>query len=273
MFQTPRRATRTRSALGMAELIYHTTVRNVRKNHRNPLVALLLNMLQTLVLVISFYFMFSILGLRNNAVRGDYLLYIMSGIFLYVSHSKALQAVLQSDGPTSQMMKHAPMNTVVSVCSAALGTLYIQLLSLFIVLFLYHCIVHPVVIDQPVAALGTVILAWFSGAAIGTVFLAIKPWAPEVVQIVAQVYSRANMIASGKMFLANTLPAYMLSMFDWNPLFHCIDQARGFTFLHYNPHFSSLTYPIAVSVVLLMIGMLGESYTRRHASISWNAAR
>ena len=30
----------------------------------------------------------------------------------------------------------------------------------------------------------------------------------------------------------------MLTIFDWNPLFHTIDQARGFTFINYNPHYS-----------------------------------
>ena len=73
------------------------------------------------------------------------------------------------------------------------------------------------------------------------------------------------------MFVANTLPAYMLAMFDWNPLFHTIDQARGFIFINYNPHFSSISYPIYVSLVCLVIGLMGESYTRRHASASWSA--
>jgi hypothetical protein len=31
---------------------------------------------------------------------------------------------------------------------------------------------------------------------------------------------------------ANTMPYFMLAMFDWNPLFHLIDQARGFTFIN-----------------------------------------
>lgn len=41
------------------------------------------------------------------------------------------------------------------------------------------------------------------------------------------------MIASGKMFVANTLPNFMLAMFDWNPLLYTIDQARGFAFINY----------------------------------------
>ncbi len=117
------------------------------------------------------------------------------------------------------------------------------------------------------------LLAWFTGIAVGIVFLALKPWAPKAIPMIANIYQRANMIASGKMFLANTLPGYMLAMFDWNPLFHEIDQARGFIFLNYNPHFSSITYPVVVSVVLLVLGLMGESFTRRHASASWSAGK
>jgi ABC-type polysaccharide/polyol phosphate export permease len=45
--------------------------------------------------------------------------------------------------------------------------------------------------------------------------------------VFSSICQRANMIASGKMFVANALPGFMLAMFGWNPLFHCIDQARG----------------------------------------------
>jgi len=81
------------------------------------------------------------------------------------------------------------------------------------------------------------------------------------------------MIASGKMFVANSLTYTMLKMFDWNPLFHIIDQARGFAFINYNPHNSALSYPIYVTLALIMIGLIGEFHTRKHASLSWSAGR
>jgi ABC-type polysaccharide/polyol phosphate export permease len=87
------------------------------------------------------------------------------------------------------------------------------------------------------------------------------------------VYTRANMIASGKMFVANKLPATMIVFFDWNPLFHTIDQARGYAFINYSPHNSSSLYPLYVSLALLMVGLMGEFYTRKHASMSWGARR
>jgi ABC-type polysaccharide/polyol phosphate export permease len=81
------------------------------------------------------------------------------------------------------------------------------------------------------------------------------------------------MIASGKMFVANALPGFVLPFFDWNPLFHVIDQARGFVFLNYNPHFPAWPYALEVSAVLLAPGLMGESYTRRHASLFWSRRR
>jgi len=217
--------------------------------------------------------MFSVLGLRGSAVRGDFLIYIMSGIFLFITHTKTMAAVVGSEGPASPMMQHAPMSTFVAITSAAFGSLYIQILSAIVVLFIYHVAFTPVEIEDPVGALGMLILAWFSGVAVGMIFLALKPWFPQFTGIASTIYARANMIASGKMFLANTLPYTMLKMFDWNPLFHTIDQARGFAFINYNPHYSSIAYPLIVSIVLLMLGFMGESYTRKHASLSWGAGR
>jgi ABC-type polysaccharide/polyol phosphate export permease len=65
----------------------------------------------------------------------------------------------------------------------------------------------------------------------------------------------------------------MLSLFDWNPLFHSIDQARGFAFINYNPHFTSWGYGVTVSVILVLLGLMGEFYTKRRVSLSWNARR
>lgn len=273
MYQKRERKSPAGGALAILDLIYHATVRNVRRTHNNAIMALFMNIMQTLVLVLVFYVVFSVLGLRGAALRGDFLLYIMSGIFLFMCHIRAMGAVVGAEGPTSPMMKHATMNTVISIAAGAMSSLYIQLLSMGIILFGAHVIIAPVVIDKPVGMLAQVILAWFSGVAVGLVFLALKPWFPGFVTVAALIYSRANMFASGKMFVANNLPAHLLPYFAWNPLFHTIDQSRGAAFINYTPHYTSPTYALTVSVVLVMIGLLGEFYTRRHASLSWEAKR
>lgn len=274
MFQSTRKPqTGFGSFLALMEVIYHSIVRSIRKTHNNAFMAIGMNILQAAIFVLAFYVMFSVLGLRGASIRGDFLIYIMTGIFLYMTHTKSLAAVCGAEGPASPMMQHAPMNTIVSICSAALGTLYIQVLSLGLILFAYHVAFTPFEVDKPILAFSMLLLAWFTGCAIGLVLLALKPWFPTFVSIFTVIYQRANMIASGKMFVANTLPSFMLAMFDWNPLFHAIDQARGFTFINYYPRYSSWEYALWVGVILVMVGLMGEFYTRRAASVSWNARR
>lgn len=273
MFAIQKRKSTLSGAFELLELIFHATVRNVRKSHGNAMIGLLINIFQTVMMVSVFYIMFDLLGLRRIAIRGDFLLYVMSGVFLYMTHTKTVGAVAGAEGPTSPMMKHAPMNTIVSITSSALSALYLQVLSAALVLYFYHAAVKPLHIFDPVGTLGMLLLAWFSGIGVGMLFLAARPWAPDVVGLLTTVYQRVNMVASGKMFVVNMLPSSMISLFDWNPLFHCIDQARGTMFLNYTPHFTSWQYPLILGTIFLMVGLMAEFYTRRHASVSWGAGR
>ncbi len=271
MFRAPESSSNFTLGMKTLKLIYHATVREVRKNHDNAIVGLLMNILQTVIFVAAFFVMFSILGIRGAAIRGDFLLYIMTGIFLFMTHTKAMAAVVGSEGPTSPMMKHRTMNTMIAVCAAALSSLYTQMLSMVVVLGVYHLAFQSITIYDPVGAMEMVLLAWLAGVAIGMVFLAIKPWSPNVTKLATTVFSRANMILSGKMFVANQLPSSMLAVFSWNPLFHTIDQARGHTFINYYPLNSSATYPLYVAIAFMMLGLMGEFYTRKRASVSWSA--
>ena len=273
MFKTARPKSGLHSAVRLTELIYHATVRNLRQGHGNAIIALGMNIMTAVIMVMAFYLMFTVLGIRGAKLRGDFLLFMMSGIFMYLTHIKALGAVLGAEGPSSPMMQHAPMNTIVSIAAGALGALYIQVLSMAVILFVYHVAVTPFEIHRPIAAFGMLLLAWFTGVGVGLVLLAVKPWFPNFVSIFSTIYQRANMIASGKMFVVNTLPPFMVNMFDWNPLFHIIDQTRGFVFINYFPQKTAIEYPIYVGICLLVIGMMGEFYTRQFASTSWDARR
>lgn len=271
MHGTARRDSRLMIAITTCELIFNQAVRNVRKNHGNAIIGLMLNIAQTVLLVGVFMIIFIFAGMRAAAIRGDTLIYLMSGVFLFMAHIKVLSAVSSAEGPTSTMMKHRPMNSIVSICGAALAELYIQVLSVVVILFLYHVIWTPVEIHQPIAAFGMLLSVWFAGMAIGVVLYALKPWAPEASKLLTQLFARMNMVASGKFFLANTLPESYLHYFMWNPLFHCIDQARGYAFINYNPMHTSALYPVLFGFAVLFLGMLIESYTRKQASLSWSA--
>lgn len=268
------KSTTTKTGLGAvfrtAELIFHTAAHDIRSGHHNAVFAILVNILRSLIMVGIFYLMFSLLGIRGMAVRGDFLLYIMSGIFLYMTHIQAVSAV-NAGNPMNPMLLHSPLNTTIVILGKLLSVLYMQFISAGTILLVYHLLINPIEMMNPFGVVGMLLLAFFTGVGAGLVFLALTPYSPKFVPLLMQLYIRANMIASGKMFVANALPAKMIMMFSWNPLFHCIDQARGFMFINYFPRVTSWEYALIVGIVLLIIGMLAEFHTRQHASASWGA--
>ncbi len=262
-----------RGAATILGLVFHNTVRSIRRGHRDALMAILTNLLQMIVMIGIFFVVMDMLGGRRIAVRGDFLLYVMSGIFVFMTHVKAMGAVAGAEGPVSPMMQHLPMTPLVSIVSAALGAIYIQVMSMAVLLSIYHLTWSPITIANPFGAAMMLLLAWFSGCCFGLVFGAAKPWFPTATGMVQMVYQRVQMFASGKMFLANSLPTKMFAIFAWNPLFHIIDQGRGYVFENYNPIRTNLEYPITVSLVAAVIGIIGLNYTNRFVSLSWSAGR
>ena len=99
MFQQRLHRSRFGGFLAMSEVVYHSVGRSVRSKHNNAFIALGLNLMQAVMFVLVFYAMFAILGMRGSAIRGDFLLYVMSGIFLFLTHAKAVGAVAGAEGP------------------------------------------------------------------------------------------------------------------------------------------------------------------------------
>lgn len=268
MFEVVNRRTKSRTAFQLLELIFHWTVREMTTASRYPIMAFINQIFQLVVMVAVFFGMFQLLGMRGSAIRGDFILYLMSGIFCFICHTKSIGAVMGADGPLSAMMQHAPMTTAISILSSALAALFQQIISGGLILFFYNAYTGNVEFHQFLPALGMFLLSWFSGCCIGLVLMSVKPYMPRLTSSFGMVYRRANMLFSGKMFLANSIPGYMLPVFSWNPLFHIIDQCRGYTFINYNPHFTTWKYPLYVGLALLVIGMMAEFSSRRNVSAS-----
>ncbi|MES0825577.1 ABC transporter permease [Ruegeria sp. SCP11] len=268
---------RNRTLLGGAfttvELVFHAVVRSVRSQHHNAVLAIIVNIIQVLALVAVFYIIMSFLGPRVAKIRGEFILFLLSGVFLFITHIKSVGAIAGVSTGNNPMMLHSPMNMMVVLLATAFGMLYTQTMSIIIILFLYSVTVSPIEIQDPGGAFAMFVLAWFTGCAIGVVFMALSPWFPGTVTILKNVFRRVNMFFSGKMFVANALGGAMLAMFAWNPLFHIIDQCRGFIFRNYFPRNTSWEYAVWVGLALLMIGLLGIFFSRQHVSQSWNARR
>ena len=255
----------------LSSLVYHSTVREVRKGSGNAALGLLNEISTSLLMVGMFWAMYTFMGLRGLAIRGDFLIFLMTGIFLFLTHNKAISAVMGTANPTNPIMKHAPMTTIVSIMASSFAALYLQVLAFVVILLLVHILRGGLEFYNPAGLFFPFFMAWASGCGIGLIFMVLKPLSPKVVVLIANVYRRANMITSGKMMPANMMPLAMVQYFDWNPLFHTIDQARGHAFVNYLPHNSNMAYPVYFTLVALIIGLMGERWLTKNMSISWGA--
>lgn len=257
------------AAVRYFELVYHTTVRTVRvQSNGNATLGLISAVGQTLMLVMIFYLLFSLTGMKGGAVRGDPLLFLVSGVLMFFMHNTTLSKTVSAGLSVGPLMMHAPMTPTLVILASALANLYLYVLSFMVILAGLYLFKGSVEINEPSKIILPFILAWASGIAIGLLLLVFKPFVPKLSKLISTLYQRANLITSGKFFVANMLPNAFLPFFAWNPLFHSIDQMRGALFVNYYPHNTSLSYPVYFVLTGLVIGLMLEFWLRNTVSKS-----
>lgn len=258
------------AAFGFGERVYHATVHEIRKSSGNAPLGMLNEMSQTFIYLGMFYFLYQIIGMRGLAIRGDFILFLLTGIFLYLLHNRAIRSVMSAADSTQPIMLHRPMTTMLSILSKAFSGLYFQMGSVMIFIFFVQVLRGGLELEDPGGLVLPVFTAWSSGIAIGLTFLLVKPLAPKLVNVISSLYMRANMITSGKALPAAYMPTIMVTWFDWNPLFHAIDQARGATFVNYEATVTSPYYALYFTLIFITIGLMGEFWIRQRISASWS---
>ena len=148
-------------------------------------------------------------------------------------------------------------------------SLYMQIFGFALILLVVHIMRGGLEFYNPAGLIFPFVMAWASGVVIGLMFGVLTPFAPKFIPAIAMLYRRLNMITSGKMLPANYMTAGMIQWFDWNPLFHSIDQSRGAAFVNYVPRFTNMEYPVYLSLTLLMVAVMIEYWLRKNMSESW----
>lgn len=253
--------------LEFIELIYHSVVREVRTQSGNATFGILKEVGQIATFMAMFYILFAFMG-RSAAIRGDFMMFLITGILLLLTHTKAISSVRSANNATSPMMQHAPMTVVLSILTNAFAGLYLQAVAIFLVVTTLWIFGMDTSIQNPPGLILPVFFSWASGIGVGMIFMMLAPIAPGFVKIFTQAYMRAQMFTSGKFLPAAYMPSSMIGYFDWNPLFHTIDQARLATFINYNKEVSSLEYAVIFTFITITIGLMGELWARKNLSAS-----
>ncbi len=253
------------SSLAFMDTMYVSIVREFRSETGGSMLGFVSALIRPLFLFAIFWVLYEFIG-RSALIRGDFLLFMMTGIFLFLAHIQAVQTLKGVGHASSGMIFYAKTSTLLNILTSALNQLYILILSVIVIMGCAYLLRGHLEVYEPGRMILPFFLAFASGLAVGLLFLALTPLAPGIIPMLFQFYRRAQMFTSGKMFLANLLPADLLPFFTWNPLFHSIDQARGHAFINYTPRNTSIEYAIYFTLAAFAIGFVIEFAMRARES-------
>lgn len=265
--KTPFQRAFQRTALGRVlkflDLLYVKTVNTIRTKNGNAVKGLFLSVVQMVVMFIFFYIFMKFSGMDKLAmIRGSFVLFMLSGVFMYITHIQTLAPVATAAVPVGGLTMHAPITSILLIVAAACSSLYVSTFSILLILFVVHTLVEPIVIENPAKLAYCFFLVWLSAVAIGVLLGGVKPFLPSFFNMLRMAYMRLNMVFSGKMFTGNSLPIIALPYFTWNPIFHIIDQTRDALFINYTARHTNLTYPLVASIFILAVGIIAMQATR-----------
>lgn len=246
-------------------LVYALTVRDLRTEHKNAALGILISIAQPLVAGLVFYGFITLLGGQAGKVRGDDLTFVLIGFVLFFMHVRTAAAV--AGALNRSMMNHQRLSPFLLICVKAVGSAYKHTLAIAVLLALNYLLRGVHEMQEPGLFAAATFLCWLGGVAVGTLFLGLNryvTWGP----VVQTAYVRIMFFTSGKFFVANSLPSTFRMFMDWNPLFHLLDQGRDAAFVNYTARTTSMDYPLAVILVLIVLAMLVENWVRVRYSAS-----
>lgn len=246
-------------------LVYSLTVRELRTEHKNAALGILISVSQPLLAGLVYYIFMQLLGSSAAPIRGDDLTFVLVGFFMFFFHIRTVAMV--TGAIKRDMLNHQHATPFLFVCVKSLASLYKHLLALVILIGINYLLRDQYEMQDPLIFGIVLLMCWVGGIAVGMICMALVRYLSWGA-LIQSTYVRVMFFTSGKFFIANLLPAQIRPIMDWNPLFHLLDQGRSAVFINYTGRTTNLEYPILIYSLLLVIGFLVENFVRRNYSAS-----
>lgn len=253
------------STVAFITLVYSLVVRDLRTEHKNAALGILISVAQPLVAGLIFYVFMELMGSGVGHVRGDNMTFILLGFVIFFMHIRTVSAV--TGALREDMLNHQRLSPFLLVSVKAISSAYKLILALLILFALNYLLRDVYEMQNLLVFLGVMFWCWLGGVAAGIIFMAAVRYLTWGA-LLQTAYIRIMFFTSGKFFVANGMPGFLRPYMDWNPLFHLLDQGRAAAFTNYTARTTTMEYPIMVYLVLLVVAMLVENYVRTNYSQS-----
>jgi ABC-type polysaccharide/polyol phosphate export permease len=194
---------------------------------------------------------FQFLG-RATPIQAPTALFVATGILPYAVFRQVISSLMRAVIANRYLLYFSPISTGDILLASAvleLANALIVATILFAGLVILHEAALPV---DLLRVLCGICLAWALGAGFGRLAAALGQWSDTMYRIIPLLL-RPMFWLSGVFFTATELGGAAQGLFWWNPLFHAIEILREGFFLGYVSPISSLWYPIACALSLVLI--------------------
>ena len=253
------------SLVAFITLVYSLVVRDLRTEHKNAALGILISVAQPLVTGLIFYAFMVFLGGGMGKVRGDDLTFVLLGFVVFFMHIRTVAQVTNS--LREDMLNHQRLSPFLLVSVKAISSGYKIILALIILLALNYLLRGVYEMQNLLHFIIVIFWCWLGGIAVGIIFMAAVRYLTWGA-LLQTAYIRIMFFTSGKFFVANMIGSDWRYFMDWNPLFHLLDQSRDAAFLNYTARTTTMEYAIIVYLVVLVFAMLVEHFVRINYSTS-----
>lgn len=249
-------------------LIWALTVRALREASGGAALGVLRGILLAGGFCLGFYVFVRFFQLRGVAVRGDLMVFILIGVGFFFVMKSAMMAAMKAMSGSWALCAHPHLSPVLFVYAETLAVLYNWTVAILAIWLANGLVKGSLALEEPILFFPIFLTCWLLGVGAGMALAWLEftlPWFAPVKRVLFKLL----FFTSGKFANANILPADMLALFTWNPLFHLIDQMRDAAFVNYTALKTNMTYPLAVTFALVVIGhMLHDDMLRRRNVMS-----
>jgi len=181
-------------------------------------------------------------------------IFVATGILPYALFRQNIVSIMRTVIANRQMMAYRPINNRELIVATGMLEYCTNLLTALVIFGVFAVFFQVPMPASTSKILFAFIATWVLAVGVGGLFASIGQVSDSFHRGV-QIFLRPLFWISGLFFTATELPTSAISLFWWNPLFHCIEAVREGFFLGFNSPISSLWYPVAFGAVCFLAAL------------------
>lgn len=249
------------AALGVQSRVVHAFIlRETRTRFGRSRLGYFWALFEPMAYILTFVGIFTVLE-RGAPIDVDISMFFFTAIIPWLLFSRMVSSVSGAVDANQQLLSYPHVKTL----DVVVARMILEFSTLMLVSLIYlsggYYLGYFTGIESVLLVMLPLFVVTLLGVGLGLVFGAIKYYMSAITNI-QSVFLRILFFASGKFFVADSLPPALRDWLWYNPLLHITEWVRSSFFSSFESRFYDWTYPVKFALVVLFLGLASERVTR-----------